>query len=347
MKTRAIRSLSGAVLVLCSLIVGLANSAVAQLCLDKDKKPKPCYELWVPLGAYDQNSANTKEHSGLVTWNYKKPGDEIQDTAFANMFKPLVQGGVPFLWVFSQCFGGGMFDELNVLGGVQSGISASSYRQRAIYQLPLPLGNGVNFSTAYIQAIRNNITTAEPMASKAADNDPWGPSPGPTPPRDLEIQNSEQPVYFTIGAGADALKLSDYKDNGVAILWSGEPDEVLDGAETSRLILELIRLKYKPTNIWVLYGSGKYSKGTDFVGIAVNNNLPATQLRAATRKQLQAVANKIVMNNNNFVFFFANDHGWNNARGGAVPRAGWEGQIPYNYYPPGTDDIGSGDEDLE
>jgi hypothetical protein len=344
MKTKAIRSFSGAVLVLCLLLPGLTNSALAQQCLDDKGNKIPCYEKWVANGPYDQNSAATGEHSGLVTWDGGAKG-WILDTDVTNLFKPLVKDAkIPFVWVFSLCFGGGMFDELNGLAGTQSGVSASDFWEPAIYQLPMPLGNGVNFSTAYIQAIRKGTTVVQPMALAAADNDPWGPSPAPAPPRDEFEDFEEQPIYFTTGAAADALDLKDHWNNGAVILWSGRPDISLDGAEISRLIFEFTKLNYNPANIWVLYGSGRYSKTKDLVGIAVaTNKLPAAQLRAATLKQLKFVIAAIP--NNDFVFFFANDHGYNNARGGIVPRQAWGGQNPYSdYYPPSqNDDIGNGD----
>jgi len=346
MKTKAIRSFSGAVLVLCSLLAGLANSALAQQCLDNNGNNIPCYKMWVANGAYDQNSAATGEHSGLVTWDGGANG-WIQDTDFAGaaLFKPLVKDdGIPFVWVFSQCFGGGMFDELNGLGGTQSGVSASNFPQPAIYQLPMPLGNGANFSTAYILAIRDGITVAQPMALAAADDDPWGPSRNPDPPRDEFEKDLEQPIYFTTGAAADALDLKGHSKNGAVILWSGRPDISLDGAEISRLIIEFVSLGYNQNNIWVLYGSGKYSKTKDLVGIAVNiKKLPATQLRAATLKQLKFVIAAIPKSD--FVFFFANDHGYNNRHGGIVPRQAWGGQNPYSgsYDPSLNDDIGNGD----
>jgi len=337
MKTRITSLLAGTAFAFCFLLTCLTQSALAQ----------KNYVTWVKDGDYDQ-SKQKDEHSGLVPWDYKTNGP-IQDTEVADNVKPLVQDKqISFVWVFSQCFGGGMFDELNALGGTQSGVSASTYWQEAYYQVLRPLGNGVNFSTAYIEGLRDITKVAEPMASTAADNDPWGPSNNPTPSRTAaEMQGSEQPVYFTTGAAADALNVEDHKVDGAVILWSGQPTLPLDAVEIRQLVSQFVELGYNKTNIYVLYGQGHFSKTKHLVGEVVETKLGGAQLRAATKKQLVKVMGAIQNDDGiKFVFFFANDHGWNNMRGNDKSRIGgnlYPTDPPSYYAPSATDEVGQGD----
>ncbi|HTV65775.1 MAG TPA: hypothetical protein VMD98_09230 [Bryocella sp.] len=341
MKSR-IRLLVTTAIALSSLLTCLTQSAFAQ----------KNYEQWTVGGLWDQDSAKTGQHSGLVTFDFAKNGP-IQDTVFAASFQPLVQNkNISFVWVFSECYGGGMFDELNGLGGTQSGVSASAYFQEAYYQVLRPLGNGVNFSTAYIEGMRDVTTVAEPMASTAADNDPWGPSKNPNPPRSpSEAQFAEQPIYFSTGAAGDALDLKDHAADGAVILWSGQPKLPLDSVEIRALVLQFVALGYNPQNIYVLFGKGTLSGRKDLVGEVVKTDLSTKQLRAATNKQLQKVINVINGDDDiKFVFFFANDHGWNNVFApNGLPRVGgdlYPSDPPAEYtLEDAYDEVGQGDSD--
>ena len=80
----------------------------------------PWYRPWVAGGAGDQSVAVPVQNSGLVGWRGLAI-NQVQDTDLANIARPAVQmQRVPAVWVFGQCFGGGMFDELNALGRIQS-----------------------------------------------------------------------------------------------------------------------------------------------------------------------------------------------------------------------------------
>ena len=310
------------------------------------------YAKWVAGGPCDQSIAEPEQHSGLVPWDSKN-NPEVKDTDLAKAAKPLVNRGVRFIWVFQQCFGGGMFDELNGLGGTQSGISASNFDAPAYYQILRPVGNGVHFATAYLEGMRDVFTRAKAMASVGADNDPWGPANNPNPPRvmGVEMQGLEQPVYFTTGDAADNIDLTTYPGTGVVILWSGEPAYPLDSIEIKQLIYKFVALGYQAKNIYVLYGKGFYSNKNNLVGKAVWDKLGNVQgpkqLRAATKKQLDKVFAELQGRPEvPFVLFFANDHGYNDMMGGVVPQEGG-GEYPTDGAPPAYDpyptDIGQED----
>ena len=301
----------------------------------------------------DQSTELDEEHSGLVPWQ----GAVVEDRDLEVIVKPFIDRGVKFVWVFSQCFGAGFFDELDKLKGTQSGVSASGYNQTSFYQRLRPEGNGVNFSTAYIEAMRSR-SKAKDLALAAAANDPWGPADKPTPPRSpAEKEDIEQPFYFSTGHKADKLSLNlrtgDDKD-GLAILWSGTPRFPHDTVEINQLIHQLLDFGFKRQNIFVLYGRGKYSPTGHLIGKTVNDLLrdvnekagKARQLRIATEKQLRGVLGTLVRPNSpKLVFFFANDHGFNTGPG-IVSREGAD-TFPIDAPPGRSEDIGDEDEDLD
>ncbi len=251
-----------------------------------------------------------------------------------------------------------MFDELNALGGTQSGVSASHYDQCSKYQILRPQGNGVNFSTAYIEAMRGK-SRAKELALAAAANDPWGPAGNPDPPRTpSEKRDSEDPFYFSTNAAADMLNLKD-RLTKLAILWSGHPKFPQDTVEINQLILQVLAFGFRKENIFVLYRTGKLRPG-HLIQKTVEEKLPVQwtdengrirkdrQLRAATKKQLKAVLQHV---NPQLVFFFANDHGTNSNHnnGAPTPREGADAfpeDDPFPPTPPPTD-FGSGDGDLD
>jgi len=121
----------------CLVLLGLSLTTVASFA--DDLKRWEAMEVEV-----DQSVDPVPQNSGLAGVN-----DVLLDHQLAEIVKPfVVNRKVKFIWVFSQCFGAGMFDELNALGGTQSGVSASHYDQCSKYQILRPQGNGVNFSTA-------------------------------------------------------------------------------------------------------------------------------------------------------------------------------------------------------
>ena len=303
----------------------------------------PWYNPWVAGGAGDQMSAANGQHSGLVAWQ----APNVQDADLANIVRnPIMQMGAQAVWVFGQCFGGGMFDELNALGGTQSGISASTFNQLANYPNPGPNppgGNGLDFVWAYINGMK--VTPrAESIAAVGAGDDPFGPNNDPITPRGNEPIGAEQPWYFSTGAGADNLQVA-RQPRGIAVLWSGDPG-IVDRDQIIKVVNTLTTtFGYQPKQIFVLYKSGMLPTGMG--GDPLGNQLKNLNivLRAATKKQLTNLFNQAFGANQmvkpNFIFFLANDHGFNTAMAPAgAPKQGNNGGSV-----PSSGDYGGGDGD--
>jgi hypothetical protein len=291
-------------------------------------KAKPAYVKWVAGGQYDQQSATTGQHSGLVPWG----PPTVQDDNLATWAKKIRTKKNPadFIWVFTQCFGAGMFDELNALKGTQSGVSASEFAQTS--NRPVSVANGGNntdFVQAYLNALQAGVAKAKPLAATASRNDPWGPSPVTIPARGVEVMGTEQPVYFSTGAAADNLKAVPPLPGGLglAVLWAGNPDG-WDRDQLAQSIDLLCAGGYTGSQIFVLYGKGQVSGPASGAPNAIATSMmncgggatpvPQDHLRTASWKQLLILLKRFKLPQWGFpqqVFFFADDHGWNSAFG--------------------------------
>jgi len=336
----------------CSAAVGLflLGALAVQL---TSQAPKKYYIRW-QAGArnVDQSTEQVPQHSGLWSW---KGTDNVRDDDFANIVKPYLARGAYFFYSFSQCFGGGMFDELSGLGGLQSGISASTYNQKARYPSTgqvggvfMYTGNGYDFTFAFLRSLLLPNLASERIAAFASANDPWGTNPNPFPPRKGETQNTETPVYFAQSAILAGLAFTEPAEQSaplapqqkpLALLWSGEPNQI-DRDQTALMVRYLRLLGYPIDRIYVMYGQGQVAPNNP-VAIAFANQfgaLPnaafmADHLRMATKKQLSAFLQSKFPNPDPqkispaYVVFFANDHGFNTAfaGGAAVPRDGGSG----------------------
>ena len=114
----------------------------------------PPYFIWRPGNRGDQSTV-AGQHSGLVGWNAN-----IDDTTFAQETEnSIVAGGVylsvPLVYVFGECYGGGMIDDLaaNVVMNPMSVVTASFFNQLANY----PTGNGTDFIWAISTPFRRKM----------------------------------------------------------------------------------------------------------------------------------------------------------------------------------------------
>jgi hypothetical protein len=274
------------------------------------------------------------QHSGLVGWNAN-----IDDTTFAQETEnAIVAGGVylsvPLVYVFGECYGGGMIDDLaaNVVMNPMSVVTASFFNQLANY----PTGNGTDFIWAYINAIPAK-DVAQPLAAQAATDDPFGWAARPNPARNGERIGSETPEYYSqLGGDRISIKRPANEVNNV-ILWSGQP-EMVDDRQLSALIVKLLALGYSKDNIVVFFGVGLYSAAnSQLVATMQANNFDPTHLRQADPADFVRVLQQWAFPANvgappQFMFFLANDHGCNNAfqveeKGGNGP-AGMHGGGP-------------------
>jgi hypothetical protein len=265
----------------------------------------------------DPANGNAPFHSGLVGW----ANQNVQD----DMFAMLVLNGVNndpvyantrFLWVFSQCYGGGMFDDLNRLASPQSGVSASLFNQTSRYPLALPNGNGFDFVYSYLLAMKNPNISSGNLATLAAKFDPWGLNPNPIPARGAEAQNTETPTYFSnMPPNTDRIPLAP-QFLPFVILWSGQPNTV-DRDQTLQMVKQLKALGYQSGQIVLLFGSGKIDPMDPLAMYLAGNGFVPQQFRQANPRQLNTVLQKFFPKNpnqqffTNFIFFFANDHGFN------------------------------------
>ncbi len=279
----------------------------------------PPYFVWKAGGRGDQSTV-ANQHSGLVTWT-----DTIDDETFAGEFDDAIDDGgaayaqIPLVFVFGECFGGGMIDDLNDLpiNNPISIVSASFFNQVALY--PLAGGNGNDFVWAYVHALANLINpTAQTIAAQAATDDPFGWSPRPTPARNGETRGSETPEYYSWNNGDNTAIVRPANETNAVILWAGRPKQV-DDQQLAQMFLNLIARGYNPNNIVVLFASGAPANSPALVAAMQNvygGNM--SHLRPATQAALTNVLTTWafpagVQNPPQYVFFMAVDHGCNNA----------------------------------
>lgn len=266
----------------------------------------------------------------------------IKDVDFASKIARFtIADNTKLIWSFSQCFGGGLFDELSLENGVQSGASASRYSETSSYNVLLG-GNRETWSSRYFAGIGNGQTPARAIAAFAARNDPWGPAKNPTdPPRTTEDPAVENPVYFTTGAAADALALNTAMgpaDGGYAIFWSGHPLERQDPAnptvkltpdldEIVRGVQKLLDNGWNPNRIHIFYfkgvvGAGHRLKGFRQGGMAVNVGIDRASQDKLSALFIDLYPANMQLGRPKLLFFFVNDHGINPAYPGMARRGG-------------------------
>ncbi len=282
---------------------------------------RPPYFNWRPGNRGDQGTV-AGQHSGLVGWKAN-----LDDVTFAQDTITAIVGGnndyvsIPLVYVFGECYGGGMIDDLaaNVAVNPMSIVTASFFNQTASY--PINNGNGTDFVWAYVNALAAQVglnPTAQFLAAQAATDDPFGWSPRPNPARKGEKIGTETPEYWSQSNG-DMIDLErNANEVNSVILWAGQPEKV-DDAQFSQLIVNLLNLGYDKDNIVVFFGSGFYSPmNSALVATMKANNFDPTHLREADPTDFNRVlaqwafpAN--VGNPPKFFFFLAADHGCNNA----------------------------------
>jgi len=274
----------------------------------------PPYFIWAAGNAGDQSTVPL-QHSGLVGWTAN-----IDDTTFAQQTQAAIANGgayatVPLVYVFGECFGGGMIDDLQAnIANPMSIVTAAFFNQRALY----PTGNGTDFVWAYINALGVQ-NTAQKLAEQAATDDPYGWGANPNPARNGETLGAETPEYYSQAGGDNITLQRPAGEVNNVILWAGQP-ELVDDAQLSQLITTLLAAGYSKDNIVVFFGGGSYS-GAGFSMVSATmqaNNFSPTHLRVADPKDLNNVLRGWVfppnlINPPKFLFFLAADHGCNNA----------------------------------
>jgi hypothetical protein len=321
------------------------------------QQANPPYFVWATFNAGDQRT-QPGQHSGLVGWT----GD-IDDQTFAQQTQAAIvnAGGYlkePLVYVFGECYGGGMIDDLRlkVVLNPMSIVTAAFFNQKANY--PSRPGNGTDFVQAYINALNalpvNNNNTAQQLAAQAATDDPYGWSANPNPARQGEPMGLETPEYYSQVRGDGISLQRPAGEVNTVILWAGQP-EVDDDIQLSQLIGTLLALGYSKDNIVVFFGAGRYSGAQGFSRVAATmqaNNFDPTHLRVADPADFNNVLRgwAFPANVNNppqFFFFLADDHGCNNAfmnqekGGNGLPGQHGGGPVPTGGPDPWGNDGGS------
>jgi hypothetical protein len=367
MKSRVLLHLSCSVLMVLALLAAgsIAHGQDGSQCDFDDQvlkgpapvpppaQARPPYFIWKALGRGDQRTAAAcprclLQHSGLVSWIGQR---RIDDERFAqSTFNAMFPGNYnnpyfPIVFVFGECYGGGMIDDLAVTLTLNpmSIVSASFFNQTASYPVdPANGGNGTDFIWAYVRAFQQPALTAQLAAAIAGNDDPFGWSPRPNPPRtNKETLGSETPEYYSQNQGDNILLAATGFDR--IILWAGQPNEV-DDKQLNQLLLQLLAapVGFDKKNIVVLFASGRPANAALVQTMQKLYGNDQTHLRQANQKQLDIAlkwAFPADAPKSQFFFFLAADHGCNNAFQ-AQPKTG-NGGMPIE----DGGDWGNGDDD--
>ena len=313
----------------------------------------PAYLIWTPLGRGDQRTAAAcprcmLQHSGLVSWVGQR---RVDDQQFAqSTFNAMFPGNYnnpyfPMVFVFGECYGGGMIDDLagTLTFNPMSIVSASFFNQTASYPVdPVNGGNGTDFIWAYVRALQQPAETAQLAAALASANDPFGWAAMPNPARGNEKLGAETPEYYSQNQGDNITLMATGRDR--IILWAGQPNEV-DDAQLNQLLLQLVAapLGFDKQNIIILFASGRPKNGALVQTMKQLYGNDQTHLRQANQKQLDIALQWAFPAGDgpksSFFFFLAADHGCNNAFQ-AEPKGG-NGGLPIE----DGGDWGNGDDD--
>lgn len=270
--------------------------------------PLLCAPGWAQL---ENQPAN--KHSTLVD----KDGKNIRDDDFATMIKALLvpSGTVDVLdakFIFQQCYGGGMLDDLNgVLGNVKwVGGSASKHDETSIGQVSTDENKTEGYAKKWVKDPPENWWTQELKgemvknqtlldAIKAANKNDGANKNG----------NGKLETGQSISRNdGDKITLDDpAAKSHHAILWGGDADHMrhFNNIKNTRaaLISQWGPVSTKVT-ITTLFGDGKKD--------SAGNNLPADwKAQPATEANLKAAlqALQAALNTDEQFFFYSSDHG--------------------------------------
>jgi hypothetical protein len=287
-------------------------------CIQAGGGPPP-FQVWLRLHlGTDQRVAVPVQHAGLVgrdgmaTWVSDDDLARELSVHFGN-----AGHDVRLAAYFSECFGGGMIDDIVYRFGNHEDLcdvpfllsSASRYDQVAYYPLP-----GIDdWGNALIAALAET-GNALGLAWNAALNDTFAPF-------------DEMPQYIARNGGEN-LDVGAERDRGIAILWSGRPARP-DGEQIAGMIANLRDAQgWSCDRIFVMYGDGQLPANHPIQMERGACGAKQFVLSRAVKNQLVRLLNAAFLGGWNpkpeFVFFFANDHGYSTAVGGgaATPREG-------------------------
>jgi hypothetical protein len=205
-------------------------------------------------------------------------------------------------FVFGECFGGGIIDEMLEFGNDAHPVvamSASKYDEKSY-------GEPANTHDYFLEALKNDLRdnpdhTMGQAFDKAKANDPCAPG-GDWYNKGFQ----ENPQYNSAGAGADNLKLGNkgtatsYK----AILFAGQPDQRHWNDMDGMYNLLVGKFGFTDADIEVCAGNGQYNGGKTLPG---GGTIDRGGTAADLENAVKAVAAK--MTSNEQLFFWVTDHG--------------------------------------
>ncbi|RMG39461.1 MAG: hypothetical protein D6719_13260 [Candidatus Dadabacteria bacterium] len=256
-------------------------------------------------------------YSSSLTTNSGQP---VYDWQLANMFKMWIanKGFANSMFVFNQCFGGGMIDDIVSKLGNNPGdvalISASRHNETSWgindgYSAPANSKWGKRgYTTAedfFAKEIGEEIAktgasaeTAADMFKKAAKEDPY---------RNGLLARKEHPQGKFLGSGAN-MKLGKKTDGSSlsskhAILFMGKPNGQRHWGDLDRIHKALLAQGYTESDMVILAGDGQKKWN--------GSNAPSYVDGKGTKKALFDAIKSVSsqMNSNEQFFFWVSDHG--------------------------------------
>jgi hypothetical protein len=220
-------------------------------------------------------------------------------------------------FVFGQCHGGGMIDEL-----ADAGITCTLSAQSAARHDECSYGN--RSEDYYLKALAEILEMSptlpmEEAAELARRRDPLGPYASNAANR------KEHPQYHGAGPLSSTVTMTG-ADSFHAVLLAGNPDGARHWGDLKRWYnLLTSTMGFTDSDINVLYGDGSWPTGNDGNGDSFPDD-PGIPISSATRSNLTRTLQRIggLMNPNEQFFFWVSDHGGDGAvpAGPAGPGAG-------------------------
>ena len=248
-----------------------------------------CFTVCTSMAALDLQPAN--KHSSLVTGD----GGSIRDDTFATMIANKLKTGATSnvkdaKFIFEQCFGGGMLDDLATqLGNTVKWVGGAAARWDEPSWGP---GNPTTKGDFWVESLlpelappKDNNQSVLNGLDNATANDPARPGGGLKDSNNNPVSEHGQ---STSANGGDTITLKDpAAASHHAILWGGN-------ADGQRHVNDLNKMKAALEASW---GTGPSTSITVLTGAT------------ATKAQLQAALDALPLNSNEEFVFFASDHG--------------------------------------
>jgi hypothetical protein len=287
---RPLRTLGNMVMLFCtiSMVAAVSTSHFEVKGEDQPYVPQPSY----------LNSTISVYGAG-----HEAPG--VFDDQLKSWIKQYIvpKGYHDMKFVFGQCYGGGMIDEMLEFGDDShpvAAMSASKYNE-------ISYGDFSGSYDEFLEALKNALNTNPDLTMKQAFDEAKGNDPSGPGNKD-HAAYPEHPQYNSKGAGADNLKLGNKGSatSWKAILFAGDPERRHwnDMDRTCNLLTQ--KFGFSDADIEVCAGNGQYN-GNGGNTLPGGGTIDRGGTAADLENAIKAVADK--MNSNEQLFFWVTDHG--------------------------------------